>query len=93
MQEFLDGAENPQILVKELRFEDVKKLVKLFPKLLPYEYQHYLLENERELREKQLLKVATLVKDKKDPMSLNKISKIKLYYDEVNKRVLKVFNI
>ncbi len=93
MQEFLDGAENPQILVKEMNFDDVKRLVELFPKLLPYEYQHYLLENEQNLREKQLLKVATLVKDKKDSMSLNKISKLKLYYDEVNKRVLKVFNI
>ena len=93
MQGFLNGAENPQILIKELKYDEVKKLVDQFPKLLPYEYQHYLLENEHKLREKRFLKVATLVKDKKDSMSLNKISKLKIYYDETNKRVLKVLNI
>ncbi len=93
VQDFLENAEHPQILIKDITNDELKKLFTQFPNLVPILFQKEKIKNEIEFQEISIVKVITLVKNKKDLMSLNKINKLKIYFDETNNKILKILNI
>ena len=70
----------------------MKKLFNQFPNLVPKTFQQEIIKNEDKQQESPIIKVITLVKNKKDISSLSKISKLKIYFDESNNKILKTLN-
>jgi len=93
VQNFLEKAEEPNILTKDLGINELKLLFDQFPNLFPITFQQYIIENENRLQDSSVVKVITLVKNKKDAISLSKISKLKIYYDNQNSQILKILNL
>lgn len=93
VQNFLEKAEEPNILIKDLGVNELKLLFDQFPNLFPTIFQQYIIENENRLQDSSVVKVITLVKNKKDAISLSKISKLKIYYDNQNSQILKILNL
>lgn len=93
VQNFLEKAEEPNILIKDLGVNELKLLFDQFPNLFPIVFQQYIIENENRLQDSSVVKVITLVKNKKDAISLSKISKLKIYYDNQNSQILKILNL
>lgn len=93
VQNFLEKAEEPNILIKDLGVNELKLLFNQFPNLFPTVFQQYIIENENRLQDSSVVKVITLVKNKKDAISLSKISKLKIYYDNQNSQILKILNL
>jgi len=76
-----------------LGVNELKLLFNQFPNLFPVLFQQNIIENENKLQDVSIVKVITLIKNKKDTLSLSKISKLKIYYDEFNSRILKILNL
>ncbi len=93
VQNFLEKAEEPNILIKDLGVNELKLLFDQFPNLFPNTFKQYIIENENRLQDSSVVKVITLVKNKKDAISLSKISKLKIYYDNQNSQILKILNL
>ncbi len=93
VQNFLEKAEDPNILMKDLGVNELKLLFDQFPNLFPPVFQQYIFENENRLQDSSVVKVITLVKNKKDAISLSKVSKLKIYYDNKNSQILKILNL
>lgn len=93
VQNFLEKAEKPNILMKDLGVNELKFLFDQFPNLFPLVFQQYIIENENRLQDSSVVKVITLVKNKKDAISLSKVSKLKIYYDNLNSKILKILNL
>lgn len=93
VQNFLEKAEEPNILIKDLGVNELKLLFDQFPNLFPKVFQQYLIENENRLQDSSVVKVITLVKNKKGAISLSKVSKLKIYYDNLNSKILKILNL
>lgn len=89
----MENAENPNILIKDLGVNELKLLFNQFPNLFPVLFQQNIIENENKLQDVSIVKVITLIKNKKDTLSLSKISKLKIYYNELNSRILKILNL
>ncbi len=89
----MENAENPNILIKSLGLNELKLLFGQFPNLFPISFQQYIIENENKLQDTLVVKVITVVKINKNSMSLSKVSKIKIYYDITNRRILKILNL
>lgn len=89
----MENAENPNILIKDLGVNELKLLFNQFPNLFPVIFQQNIIENENKLQDVSIVKVITLIKNKKDTLSLSKISKLKIYYNELNSRILKILNL
>jgi len=70
----------------------LKKLFNQFPNLVPKSFQQEITKNEAKQQESPIIKVITLVKNKKDISSLSKINKLKIYFDESNNKILKTLN-
>jgi len=93
VQKFLEKAEEPNILTKDLGINELKLLFDQFPNLFPIVFQQYIIENANRLQDSSVVKVITLVKNKKDAISLSKVSKLKIYYDNLNSKILKILNL
>ena len=93
VQNFLEKAEEPNILIKDLGVNELKLLFNQFPNLFPTVFQQYIIENENRLQDSSVVKVITLVKNKKESISLSKVSKLKIYYDNLNSKILKILNL
>ncbi len=93
VQNFLEKAEDPNILMKDLGVNELKLLFDQFPNLFPTIFQQYIIENENRLQDSSVVKVITLVKNKKGAISLSKVSKLKIYYDNLNSKILKILNL
>ena len=93
VQNFLEKAEEPNILIKDLGVNELKLLFNQFPNLFPTVFQQYIIENENRLQDSPVVKVITLVKNKKGAISLSKVSKLKIYYDNLNSKILKILNL
>ena len=93
VQDFLKNAEDPQVSVKDLTTFEIKKLFAQFPNLFPKLFQQEIIKNENKHQESPIIKVITVVKNKKDISSLSKVSKLKIYFHEINNRILKILNI
>ena len=93
VQNFLEKAEEPNILMKDLGVNELKLLFNQFPNLFPTIFQQYIIENENRLQDSPVVKVITLVKNKKGAISLSKVSKLKIYYDNLNSKILKILNL
>lgn len=89
----MENAENPNILIKDLGVNELKLLFNQFPNFFPALFQENIIENENKLQDVLIVKVITLIKNKKDTLSLSKISKLKIYYNELNSRILKILNL
>ena len=89
----MENAENPNILIKNLGLNELKLLFGQFPNLFPISFQQYIIENENKLQDTLVVKVITVVKINKNSMSLSKVSKIKIYYDITNRKILKILNL
>ncbi len=89
----MENEENPNILIKSLGLNELKLLFGQFPNLFPISFQQYIIENENKLQDTLVVKVITVVKINKNSMSLSKVSKIKIYYDITNRRILKILNL
>lgn len=89
----MENAENSNILIKDLAINELKLLFDQFPNLFPIEFQQYINEDENKLQDTSVVKVITVVKNNKNSMSLSKVSKIKIYYDITNRKILKILNL
>ena len=89
----MENAENPNILIKDLAINELKLLFDQFPNLFPIEFQQYINEDENKLQDTSVVKAITVVKNNKNLMSLSKVSKIKIYYDIANRKILKILNL
>jgi len=76
-----------------LGVNELKLLFDQFPNLFPIVFQQYIIENENRLQDSSVVKVITLVKNKKGAISLSKVSKLKIYYDNLNSKILKILNL
>ena len=79
--------------MKDLGVNELKFLFDQFPNLFPTVFQQYIIENENRLQDSSVVKVITLAKNKKDAISLSKVSKLKIYYDNQNSQILKILNL
>ena len=90
--EFLNGNVRFEVLFKKLDYDELERLFNEYPYLLQQEsntLKTNLSQRKKEIKTQSILSI-TLVRRDMESSNYTKLRKIKLYFDELNGKILKI---